>query len=371
MVISAALVILLSAFNGIESMINSLYTAYDQDITISSREGKTFPQSQIDWKQLEQVPGVFRMSQGLEEMVILRHEKSWINATLVGVEPDFLNMIEILKQDHLLLGQARIKTQSNYNYGIIGAGLANKLSLGSVQEEPENTIIYAPKSNMKLKFGKNPFHQSTFLIGGIFNYNKETNDQIILTNLKFTQELLNKEASISHIYIQTASSSDNEQVKTEIKDAVGDSFVVKTNAEKNELIYKTSKSEKLIVIAILFFIFLLASFNLVASITMLFIEKKDNLLVLQTLGLNERKVFSIFFYEGILISSLGLLLGIFLGTLICWLQIKYHLLTLPGSNLSFPMVISYQEIALIGIALVATSTFFSFLTAKYLIRNLK
>ena len=371
MVISAALVILLSAFNGIESMINSLYTAYDQDITISSRQGKTFPQSQINWKQLEQVPGVFRMSQGLEEMVILRHEKSWINATLVGVEPEFLKMIEILKQDHLLLGQARIKTQSNYNYGIIGAGLANKLSLGSVQEEPENTIIYAPKSNMKLKFGKNPFHQSTFLIGGIFNYNKETNDQIILTNLIFTQDLLNKESSISHIYIQTESSSENEQVKAEIKDVVGDSFVVKTNAEKNELIYKTSKSEKLIVIAILFFIFLLASFNLVASITMLFIEKKDNLLVLQTLGLNEIKVFSIFFYEGILISSLGLFLGIFLGTLICWLQINFHLLTLPGSNMPFPMLISYPEIALIAIALFATSTFFSFLTAKYLIRNLK
>ena len=128
------------------------------------------------------------------------------------------------------------------------------------------------------------------------NYNKETNDQIILTNLKFTQDLLNKEASISHIYIQTEPSSENEQVKTEIKDLLGESFVVKTNAEKNELIYKTSKSEKLIVIAILFFIFLLASFNLVASITMLFIEKKDNLIVLQTLGLNERKVFSIFFY---------------------------------------------------------------------------
>ena len=104
---------------------------------------------------------------------------------------------------------------------------------------------------------------------------------------------------------------------------------------------------------------------------MLFIEKKDNLIVLQTLGLNERKVFSIFFFEGILISSLGLLLGIFLGTLVCWLQINFHLLTLPGSNLPFPMVISYQEISMIAISLFATSTFFSFLTAKYLIRNLK
>jgi lipoprotein-releasing system permease protein len=154
MVISAALIIVLSSFNGIESMISELYTEFDQGVTVTPRKGKTIFESQVPWKRLSKIEGISRMSKGIEETVILRKEEKWVNATIIGVESQFLEMINIHKKDHLISGRPALplNNESNNDFGLIGVGLANVLGLRNINTEPDNIIIYAPKNNM-LFFG--------------------------------------------------------------------------------------------------------------------------------------------------------------------------------------------------------------------------
>jgi len=373
MVISAALIIVLSSFNGIESMISELYTEFDQGVTITPSKGKTIFESQVPWAKLAKTDGILRMSKGIEETVILRNEEKWVNATILGVEPQFLEMINIHNKDHLIMGRALLpgNNHEQNDFGLIGAGLANNLAICNIKTEPDNIIIYAPKNDLKLKFGKNPFFQTAFNVSGIINYNKETNDAFVVANLGFVTNLLNLEGQITHIYIQPKSTIDNESLKLKIQELVGPNFVVKTNAQKNELIYKTSKSEKLIVIIILLFIFLLAAFNLVASITMIYLEKKDGISVLKSIGLSKTSIFKVFFLEGILIAGTGILLGFFLGLGICLAQLEYTIITIPGAGIAFPVEVKITEILSVLIVLIITSTAFSFFTARYLVNDIE
>jgi lipoprotein-releasing system permease protein len=373
MVISAALIIVLSSFNGIESMISELYTEFDQGVTITPSKGKTIFESQVPWAKLAKTDGILRMSKGIEETVILRNEEKWVNATILGVEPQFLEMINIHNKDHLIMGRALLpgNNQEQNDFGLIGAGLANNLAISNIKTEPDNIIIYAPKNDLKLKFGKNPFFQTAFNVSGIINYNKETNDAFVVANLSFVKNLLNLEGQITHIYIQPKSTIDNESLKLKIQELVGPNFVVKTNAQKNELIYKTSKSEKLIVIIILLFIFLLAAFNLVASITMIYLEKKEGVSVLKSIGLSKTSIFKVFFLEGVLIAGTGILLGFFLGLGICLAQLKYTIITIPGAGIPFPVEVKITEILSVLIVLIITATAFSFFTARYLINDIE
>ena len=373
MVISAALIIVLSSFNGIESMISELYTEFDQGVTITPSKGKTIFETQIPWTKLAKTDGIFRMSKGIEETVILRNEEKWVNATILGVEPQFLEMINIHNKDHLIMGRALLpgNNQEQNDFGLIGAGLANNLALRNIKTEPDNIIIYAPKNDLKLKFGKNPFFQTAFNVTGLINYNKETNDAFVVANLSFVKNLLNLEGQITHIYIQPKSTIKNETLKLQIQELIGPNFVVKTNAQKNELIYKTSKSEKLIVLIILLFIFLLAAFNLVASITMIYLEKKDGVSVLKSIGLSKTSIFKVFFLEGVLIAGTGILLGFFLGLAICLAQLKYTIITIPGAGIPFPVEVKITEILSVLIVLIITATAFSFFTARYLVNDIE
>ena len=373
MVISAALIIVLSSFNGIESMISELYTEFDQGVTITPSKGKTIFESQVPWAKLAKTDGILRMSKGIEETVILRNEEKWVNATILGVEPQFLEMINIHNKDHLIMGRALLpgNNQEQNDFGLIGAGLANNLALRNIKTEPDNIIIYAPKNDLKLKFGKNPFFQTAFNVTGVINYNKETNDAFVVANLSFVKNLLNLEGQITHIYIQPKSTIKNEILKLQIQELIGPNFVVKTNAQKNELIYKTSKSEKLIVLIILLFIFLLAAFNLVASITMIYLEKKDGVSVLKSIGLSKTSIFKVFFLEGVLIAGTGILLGFFLGLGICLAQLKYTIITIPGAGIPFPVEVKITEILSVLIVLIITATAFSFFTARYLVNDIE
>ena len=371
MVISAALIIVMSSFNGIESLISGLYTEFDQGVIITPAKGKTIFESQVPWKRLSKIEGISRMSKGIEETVILRKEEKWVNARIIGVERQFLEMINIHKKDHLISGRPALplNNESNNDFGLIGVGLANVLGLRNINTEPDNIIIYAPKNNMKLKFGKNPFFQTSFKLVGIINYNKETNVAFVIANLNFVKTLLNLEDQLTHIYIQPNENYNNEEIKLKVQAIVGTNFVVKTNAQKNELIYKTSKSEKLIVLIILLFIFLLAIFNLVASITMIYLEKKEGISALKGMGFSKTKVFNVFFLEGILISGTGILLGLFLGLGICLLQVKYTIISIPGAGIPFPVELKLGEVSTALLILMLTATIFSFLTAKFLVKE--
>jgi lipoprotein-releasing system permease protein len=367
-IITAALIILLSAFNGIEVMIDKLYSEFDSDITIRAAEGKTFNENRIDLKSLKKIDGVIQYTRAIEEVVILKHEKKWVNADLIGVDESFLEMTNMPK--HMVDGEPEIKIK-NHRFGIIGATLLDKLG-GYIPETVgyETLICYVPKRNLKIQFGKSPFRTEVVKVAGRMNFNREVNSQSFIIPLELSRSLMDYTNQISAIYVDCSDDMNRESIKSVISDQVGKDFVVKTNFEKNELIYKTSKSEKIIVLIILLFIFILAAFNLVASLTMLFVEKLDNVQTMISFGAHRNFIFRIFFFEGLLIAGKGILIGLLLGYAVCIAQINFELITMPNSGgESFPMSVSVFDGFLILFLVSLLSVLFSYLPVKYLIKK--
>lgn len=366
--ITAALIILLSAFNGIEMMIDRLYSEFDSEITIRPVQGKTFNENRIDGDGILAIPGVIRYSRAVEEVVILKHEKKWVNANLIGVDSSFLLMTNM--KNHMVDGGAFLKLEEE-DFGLIGATLLDKLG-GFIPQNLgfETLTCYVPKRDMKIRFGKNPFKTQLLKISGRINYNREVNAQQLIVPLSMSKKLMEYDNQISAFYLQCDENKDREAIKQEVQNYVGKDFIIKTNYEKNELVYKTSKSEKIIVLIILLFIFILAAFNLVASLTMLFVEKLDNIKTMISYGANSRFIFKIFFFEGLLISGKGILIGAVLGYLVCILQINFELITMPNSGgEAFPMKLSFFDGTLILTLVVLLSILFSYLPVKFLIHN--
>lgn len=367
-IITAALIILLSAFNGIEMMIERLYSEYDTDITVRAIQGKTFNQDRIDLKALKAIPGVIDYSRAVEEVVILKHEKKWVNANMIGVDPAFIKMAKM--DDHMVDGRPILEANGDV-FGIVGASLLDKLD-GYIPNNVghESIICYVPKRDMKIRLGRNPFRTEVIKLSGRINYNREVNSQSFIVPLSTSQEMMGYSNQVSAIYIDCNDELDKNEIKKSIADIIGDDFIVKTNYEKNELIYKTSKSEKIIVLIILLFIFILAAFNLVASLTMLFVEKLENLNTMVSFGANRMFLFKIFFYEGLLIAGKGILIGAVLGYSICIVQMQFGVITMPNSGgESFPMNISFSDGVLILSLVSILSILFSYFPVKYLIHK--
>jgi lipoprotein-releasing system permease protein len=266
------------------------------------------------------------------------------------------------------LNKEQIKDYSDFI--IPGAGLQEKLQIGiDMENNYDPIVIYAPKRKISIKPGQNPFYLENTNVSAILNYNREVNSEIVLSSFDFASQLLQYENEYSSIWIDLNESADLEQTKKSIQELVGSSFKVKTRIEKNELIYKTSQSEKIIVICILIFIFILSAFNLIASLTMLFVEKKKHIASLLSMGLTKKNIFSIFFIEGILISSIGLFVGLALGYLICFSQLYGNFIVLPGTTESFPINPTIMDGIMILFLVVFLTILFSYSTVHFLVRN--
>jgi lipoprotein-releasing system permease protein len=348
-------------------MVEKLYSEFDSDIVIRSVKGKTFNENQIDFKKIQKVEGVHQLSKSIEEVVVLKNDKKWVNAKMIGIETSFLSISKMNK--HIIDGFPTLN-ENGVDEAIIGATLLDNLGGYIPQNDYQRLLFYAPKRDGKVRFASNPFVTKNIRIAARMNFNKEVNSEFVVVPIRLAKELLEYENDITSIYIDVKNGFENDEVRENLKQFLGPNFSVKTNYEKNQLIYKTSKTEKLIVLIILLFIFILAAFNLVASLTMLFIEKMDNIKTMISFGANKKTVFQIFFFEGLIISGKGIVGGLVLGYTICSIQIYGRLLQMPNSGGdAFPMKINLADGFLI-IGLVSILSFLaSYLPVKYLINK--
>jgi lipoprotein-releasing system permease protein len=364
LVSAAAMVILLSAFNGIEGMIEGLYTEFDQEIIVRPKESKKIHPDSL--KQLvsfsQQLQGVERTSLFIQERIILRKKKKWANAELWAVEPSFNEMAKLYTSEHLINGKAT----ENENQSLIGVGLANKLGLRSMDLTPESAVLYIPRQDRKIRIGKSPFFQQNIAVVGAMDYNKEVNDQILLVSLSFAKGYFNDE--VSGLLIQTEINH-RSAVNTTLNNKFGKQFTIKTNLEKNELIFKTSKSEKLIVVVILVFVFILSLFNLSASLTMTFLEKKAQLNTMFSLGLSSVDVKRVFIVLGLIIVGFGVFIGLGLGSLLVFLHEQLHLITIPGTLNAFPSKFDVFQVVSLLFLLISLGFVATFITTSFLMKS--
>lgn len=349
-------------------MVEKLYSDFDTDLVIRAKESKTFRPAEIKLDELKKLKGIANVSLAVEETVVLKHEQKWVNAQMIGVEPTFLKMTKM--HLHMVDGYPTLN-ENGVGLGIIGASLLDKLQ-GYIPSQAgyESLVVYGPKRNIKMRLGTNPFTTERVQLAGRMNFNRDVNENFVVLPIEQAQQILGYKNEVTSFLIDVENDVSLGEAQNQVQTLVGDQFKVKTSYEKNALIYQTSKTEKLIVLAILIFIFILASFNLVASLVMLYIEKRDDADTVYALGANKRTLFNIFFYEGLLISGKGILLGGIIGYGVCFAQLKWSLLTMPNSHgESFPIRLSAGDGVLI-ITLVSLLCFLaSYSTIKMLMRK--
>ncbi len=364
---TAALVILLSAFNGVEDLVIKLYSDFDPDITIRSSKAKTFNQTFIDVQEIDSLSEVNCVVRALEEVVILKHEEKWVHAKMLGVDPVFIESSKM--KEHLVDGEAALYI-NDQPQAIFGAFLLEKLDAyistsGMIEEQ---VIFNVPLREGKLRPGKQPLNSRNVSVAARMNYNSKVNSDYVVIPYTLANQLLEYGEDISAYYVDVKDDQDTDEVKLQIQKMLGDDFTVKTSYEKNELIFKTSQSERLIVYLILVFIFILSSFNLIASIAMLFVEKKDDIATLFSLGANRKTIFNIFFFEGLMIVSRGIIIGLILGYAVGFAQMQFSFITMPGApGEAFPIKFIFSDGVFILLSVGILGFIISYLPTRVLV----
>ncbi|MBM3453826.1 MAG: FtsX-like permease family protein [Bacteroidetes bacterium] len=369
-IVCAALVIILSAFNGIESVIQRMYGKFDADITVTHNTRKTFLPSEFNESALFN-EDIAMYSKGIEELVVLQNDKKWTNAKILGVEPEFLNMIEysnnsLLDPPDCKRDNACLYPLLEEQYVFLAPGLLDKLEIRPGQTE---FSLLAGKREMKINQGKEIFKKTRVQCASVFDFNKEVNEENVLWSLKQTQEFLGYKNEISHIYIKLKEGVSQEDFKKDFQREIGNNFIVKTNYEKHEIIYKTSKSERLIILIIMIFIFVFAAINLIASLTIQYLEKQKDIQTLRSVGFKNKDIQYVFILNGILICFAGLLLGLTLGYGVCLFQKLTGFVSMGGIKEGFPIVFRWADLFFIIMMVFSFGCGFSWCTIKLLSRR--
>jgi lipoprotein-releasing system permease protein len=365
---TAALIIVLSAFNGLETLVEDLYASFDPDLKITVVEGKTFDEKDFPKDKILNLSGVKFYSAALEEVALIKYDDKQTITTIKGVESSFYLMSGI---DSLLI-DGTINHEKEHNNIVLGWGIADKLSLYATQNAAQLSIIIPKKGTNKGLTPDSEFNKKVAYASGIFSVNPDFDTKYVLADLNFAQQLLNHKNRISSVELGLKKDADWEKTKEEIQQIVGNKYKVQTRYEMNELIFKTNKTEKWITFLILSFILVIASFNIIGSLTMLIIDKKKDVWILKIMGANNSIIRKIFFAEGMLINLLGAISGMLIGAFVCWLQLTFGLLKLDGGVVDFyPIELNLMDfvnvsIIVIIIGLVASWYPVRILTKRYL-----
>jgi lipoprotein-releasing system permease protein len=271
-------------------------------------------------------------------------------------------------QKHLVEGSAKF-SMNGRPAAIAGAGVLNAVDgYISTLDGTEEIQLYSPLRDASISRRKSPFKVLPLAVVGSMNFNREVNSEYILLPLEVAREQLNYDDDLTAIYVSLKPGYSPQLVQETLKERLGKEFSVKTAAEKNELIFKTSQSEKKIVIVILVFVFILAAFNLIASLTMLYIEKSDNIETFYRIGAKRSFVFSIFFTEGMLIALKGIFFGVILGVSVCLAQWNWSILEMPNSGgEAFPITFTWNDGFLIAGLVLGLSAVMSFAPVYYMV----
>ncbi len=351
-------------------MVKQLYSDFDASITIRSAKGKTFDKDAFPYEKLK-LPEIAEYSQAIEEIVILKHEQKWSNAYLYGVEPSFLKMSKM--KTHLVDGEA-ILQNDKFPLALVGAGLMEKLQayVHDERDDYEYLEVYFPLREAKMKIGSNPFNNEHVRVSAAYNFNRDVNMETLVVPLDFAQEKLMYDKDISSIYVHVPIEKNIVKIQDKLKKELGKDWIVKTQFEKNELIYKTSKTEKMIVVVILVFVFIISAFNLMTAIIMSMLEKKKDILTMYSFGATKSTIFNVFFYNGMMVAMKGITLGLILGYAICAAQLYFGLVRIPNINNDvFPIKIYFMDGLMIVSIVLGLSLLATFVPVKYLLSRLK
>ncbi|HEY8366166.1 MAG TPA: FtsX-like permease family protein [Bacteroidia bacterium] len=342
-VVSAALVIVLSAFNGLEGLVLEIFNTLDPTIKVVAKEGKSFPDDTLLIENLNNIPGVKSASRVIEENALFMYGEKQYIGKLKAVDPNWAGLDKI--EPYMIDGNTGI-FQDSLNSCIVGSGIAS--ALGVNPNSFEFLSIYFPKRKKKVDMFE-PFRSSFAYPQGIFELQKDFDFTYVIAPLEMGDDVLEMNGNISAIDIEMDGTEGEKELLKKVNALIPNHLVAKDRLNQHALALKVMKSEKLAIFIILAFIFLIASFNIIGALTMLMVEKQKDTMVLRALGASEARVKSIFFWQGAGIVIMGSILGIVMGILICIAQQEFGFVKInsnPGAP-PYPIVIKKMDIILI------------------------
>lgn len=371
---TAAMICTLSVFNGFRNVVADQFTAMDPDIKVVPAVGKSFSSATVEFDSVRSLPQLAVASFCVEDKVMAQYNGRQVMATLKGVEDNFLELTDI---ENSLYGRGNPVLKDNLNsYAILGGELMHSLNCGIYFASPLE--IYAPNRGEKVNltvparnFKKGVLHSS----GLVFAVNQPVYDaNYILTSVDFARKMFRRGANeATAMEIKVKDGADVAKVKSEIEHILGSDFLVLDRYEQQRDVYKVMQVEKLISYVFLTFILLVACFNIIGSLSMLIIEKRDNMNTLRSFGADNKIISNIFVFEGVIVSFVGAVVGILLGLVLCLAQQEFGLISTGGSGDfimdSYPVRVIWSDILVVFATVLVTGVVAVWLPVRILTKR--
>ena len=356
-VATMALVIVLSVFNGFHDLVATFFTNFDPQLEVVPTQGKTAPSDDPLLAKMKALPEVDVATESVEDQALAIYQDHQAMVIVKGVDDNFDQLTHI---KDILFGDGTYSLHAgNLQYGIMGIRLAAALGTGA--RFGDYLRIYAPQKEGQFD-ATNPSEafvvDSLLSPGVVFSVNQSKYDKnYIIAPIAFARNLFGQQGRLSSLEFRLKDGSDLDAVKKEMQEIGGTNYKVMDRFEQQADTFKIMQIEKYIAYIFLTFILIVACFNIIGSLSMLIIDKKEDVVTLRNLGANDRQISQIFLFEGRLISAFGAIIGIGLGLLLCWLQQQYGLVSLGSSSGSFvinayPVSVHYDDVALIFLTVI-------------------
>ena len=334
-VATMALVVTLSVFNGFHDMVATFFTAFDPQLKITPAKGKTAPADDPILTEIRKLPAVDVATESMEDNALAVYEGRQAMVVVKGVDNNFAELTHITE---ILYGDGEFELQAaNLQYGVLGLRLAAQLGTGARWKD--YLKIYAPKREGQLDMTapEEAFVEDSLLSPGvIFSVKQAKYDKnYILVPISFARNLFWQEGMLSSLELRLKAGSDLDKVKKQMRQIAKDKYKVEDRYEQQADTFRIMEVEKFIAYIFLTFILVVACFNIIGSLSMLIIDKKDDVVTLRNLGASDKQIIRIFLFEGRMISALGAVIGILIGLLLCWIQQTFGVVSLGQSSGSF------------------------------------
>ncbi len=368
---AAALVIVLSVFNGMAQLVESNFNRFNPDIKITPREGKSFLVDSFPLAALHEIDGVLSVQEVVSDLTLITCKDRQILTEIKGVSNEYTKIAQL---DSLaVMGNFSLNPEGE-EVAVLGAISASQLLL--YFNEVEYLKFHYPNRTQKNLTNPSTAFQTQFLpIGGVFQSNTDYDGKVVFVPIAFARDLCNYHHEVTSIELFIEENAKLAAIQKEVKALLGTRYLVQNSYEQEEIIFRAIAIEKLMVFIILGFIILIAAFNIVGIIGMMLVEKKRDIEILATLGGNERLIRRVFAFHGLLVSIMGGFGGLCLGYLICFLQETFDIIQIRGYEndilATYPVEMNLWDGVLIFILVLTVSMIASFLSVYKLQNNKK
>ena len=363
----AAMIILMSVFNGFAGLVEGMQSAFDADLEVRPREGKTFAINELPTDSLRSLAGVRGVSFALEQSALAEYGGRQVVITVRGVDDDYSDVLPM--DDYVHTGEFALRL-GEIEQVCVGSSVAYRLGVRTFLDTPLN--LYSPRrGEISTLLPIDAYTHRRAWPSGVFSISGDVDDSYILTTIELAQSLFDYDGRATNLLVAVADGASLERTRDAIQAVVGEEFRVVTRLEQQAALYRIMKYEKWGIFFISLLVLIIASFSIVGSLAMLIIDKRDNIATLRALGARTEFVRSIFTGEGALIGTLGATIGLIIGVGICWAQQHFGLIEMPGTTFvvsHYPVEMKLTDILLIMTAMAVVTTAITQLTVRTMIR---